>query len=315
MKISLIATLLNEEKNISVFLDSLLIQTVKPDDVVIVDGGSTDKTVSLIKSFAKKQLPFNFLLCEKKGNRSVGRNEAIRKAKGNIILISDLGCILDRDWVKEIIKPFSDKKVDVVAGYYDAKTKNVFEKCLVPFVLVMPDRVDKKEFLPATRSMGIRKDVWEDIGGFEEKYSHNEDYAFALELKKANKKIVFARKAIVQWIPRSNVAEAFTMFKRFAYGDMEASILRPKVVAIFVRYILALILILLALSTNQRSLWLVLVIGIALYIIWSIKKNYKYIKNWRALYYLPLLQFTADFAVLQGSLNGIISRVLTIRHK
>ena len=54
MKISLITTVLNEEKTIKFLLQSIEVQTKKPDEVVIVDAGSTDQTVQLIKAWQKR---------------------------------------------------------------------------------------------------------------------------------------------------------------------------------------------------------------------------------------------------------------------
>ena len=49
MKVSLIATVLNGAEHIEDFLGSLALQTRAPDEVVIVDGGSTDHTVDLLR--------------------------------------------------------------------------------------------------------------------------------------------------------------------------------------------------------------------------------------------------------------------------
>ena len=50
MKTSFITTVLNEEKTIEGLLESLNNQTLKPDEIVIVDGGSTDRTIAEIKN-------------------------------------------------------------------------------------------------------------------------------------------------------------------------------------------------------------------------------------------------------------------------
>jgi glycosyltransferase involved in cell wall biosynthesis len=242
MKVSLITTVFNEENSIELFLDSIFIQTKLPDEIIIVDGGSNDGTIKKIEkynSLSGKHLP-KIKLIVKKGNRSVGRNEAINRATNEIIAITDAGCILDKNWLNNLIKPFSKGQIDVVAGYYKGRAKSAFQKSLVPYVLVMEDKIsDAKDFLPATRSMAIRKPVWEKAGRFNEKLSHNEDYAFANKLMAMNTKIVFCKDAIVNWVPRKNLKEAFIMFFRFALGDSEAKIFRDKVVYIFIRYIFA----------------------------------------------------------------------------
>ena len=98
MKVTFIATVYNEENTIEVLLRSLLIQSQIPEEIIIVDGGSTDATASVISNFkfriSNKQIKFNFFV--KKGNRAVGRNEAIKKASNKIIVCSDAGCTLDK---------------------------------------------------------------------------------------------------------------------------------------------------------------------------------------------------------------------------
>lgn len=307
---SLVCTVLNEEKTIEKFIDSVLKQSVLPSEVIIVDGGSTDSTLSVISN--KKIPKIKIKLFIKKGNRSVGRNDGIKKSSNELILLTDSGCILDKDWVKNITKPFNDKNTNVVAGYYKGESKSIFQKCLTPYVLVMPDKVNHEDFLPATRSMAIKKSIWKKIGGFDEKLSHNEDYAFANRLKKSRVKIVFVKDAIVNWIPRKNIIQAFFMFFRFAFGDAEAGILRIKVVFQYLRYLLLFYFIFLAYAYKSVFLTTGVVLSVFLYIFWSIYKNSKYIKETEKIFYLPLIQFTADFAVMLGTTLGILKRISTL---
>jgi glycosyltransferase involved in cell wall biosynthesis len=311
MKVSLITTVFNEEENITSFLTSIFKQTRLPDEIIIVDGGSTDKTIEKISeyNFSNIKNAPNIKLIFKKGNRSIGRNEAISKARNEIIAITDAGCVLDENWLKNLIKSFSDKKTDVVAGYYKGAAKNVFQKCLTPYVLVMEDKVSDKDFLPATRSMALKKSIWKKADRFDEKLSHNEDYAFANKLKIIGAKIVFCKDAIVNWIPGINFKQAFIMFFRFALGDSEAKIFRDKVVYIFLRYIFLAYLFFLSVIMHSLLLWVLFGFLIIAYIGWSIWKNYKYVEVSKAFIYLPLLQITSDIAVITGTLLGLIRNI------
>ena len=308
MKVSFVATFFNEEKSIETFLDSLFEQSKMPNEIILVDGGSKDKTVAKINAYKKKSKR-NIMLISKKGNRSVGRNAGISKATGDVITVSDAGCILNKEWMKNIVRPFETSKVDVVAGYYKGFAKSLFQKCLIPYVLVMPDKIDKKNFLPASRSMAFRKTVWSTLGGFPREFSHNEDYVFAKRMKSAGYKISFVRNAIVNWIPRDSYKQAFVMFFRFALGDIEAGIIRPKVVLVFLRYCIGIAIFFASVFFHSIVFLFLLLLGVFLYFCFSVAKNYRYVGDLRSVFIFPLLQLTADSAVLSGSVMGFIKSV------
>ncbi|HSW47876.1 MAG TPA: glycosyltransferase [Candidatus Saccharimonadales bacterium] len=308
MKISFIATVYNEQETILNLLDSLLGQIKLPQEVIIVDGGSNDETFKIINNqkirFEKKHVKLKCFI--KKGNRSVGRNYAIENSSGDIIVCSDAGCVLDKDWIKNITEPFGKNEVDVVSGYYKGNASSLFQKCLIPYVLVMPNKLDHDKFLPASRSMGFIKSIWQKAGGFPEQFSNNEDFVFANKLKKINAKFVFQKNAFVYWLPRKNLMEAYIMFYRFALGDAEAMMLRPKVGLIFARYLFGILILILAIISKVNVLKVLILILLALYILWAIFKSYKYILDLRAIFILPVLQITSDIAVIVGTTLGLI---------
>src|SRR6185436_12786482 len=102
MKITFISTVFNEQGTIKRLLDSLLNQSKHPDEIIIVDGMSTDETVNRLKNYESriKQNKKKFKIIIKKGNRAVGRNEAIKNATSDIIVCSDSGNILERNWIE-----------------------------------------------------------------------------------------------------------------------------------------------------------------------------------------------------------------------
>lgn len=310
MKVAFITTVLNEEKNIVLLLKPLLLQSKRPDEVIIIDGGSKDDTVKIINEWISKIRSEDFKkrikLIVKKGNRSVCRNEAIKRSNSEIITSSDSGCILDKNWTKKIISPFKDPKVDVVAGFYKGITQSIFEKSLVPYVLVMPDKVQAKKFLPSARSMAFRKEIWEKVGGFPVQFSSNEDYVFSKKLKKYGARIVFKRSALVYYLPRKNIIEAFSMFFNFAMGDSQSGILRPKVAFILIRYTIILWLLIYMFYFKLFFILEVVFYILVLYIAWAILKNYKYVKDRDAIVFLPLIQFTSDIAIIIGTILGFL---------
>lgn len=310
IKTSCIITVYNEEETIILLLHSLFHQSIMPNEIIIVDAGSTDRTLQRIRNFEfgnwKKKHTTKLKIFVQNGNRAVGRNYAIKKTTGNIILCIDAGCYLDKDWVKHILAPFTNTAVDVVAGFYRGESKNIFQECLIPYVLIMPDQVDEKSFLPSSRSMAFKKSIWKKLDGFPEQFDRNEDYVFAKRLQKAHANIVFAKNAIVYWFPRENLSKAFWMFFHFAAGDAQAKIFRPKVILLFIRYILGIVFFIAFLLTKNYVLLYFVYSLVVLYIVWAIIKNFRYIGAWQAFLLLPVIQFTADIAVLLGTVNGLV---------
>jgi len=303
-KVTVVVTVFNESATIDSLIASLKSQTLTPNEVIVVDGESTDGTYQKLQSLAKSWPILKIF--KRQGNRSVGRNLAIANSKFQIIAITDAGCQPDPDWLENIIAPFSNPDVKIVSGYYRGLAKTVFQKCLIPYVLVMPDKAEKYEFFPSTRSMAMRKEVWQKSEGFPENLFHNEDFAYAHKLKKLGYQFTFASKAVVGWFPRTTLKSAAWMFLRFAIGDIQSGILRRKVKFLVIRYWAFLFFVFLSFEIP----WLFKPLSLICfaYLAWAIAKNYKYVKHVGAFFWLPVLQITADITVLFGSLVGLLSR-------
>lgn len=311
MKITFIATVFNEEKNIDKFLESIKNQTKKPDEIVIADANSSDKTQILIEDFFNKNKKLNGKLLIEKGNRSVGRNIAIKNSVFEIIAVSDAGCVLDKNWLLEITEPFEkNKNKDVVAGFYKPIAKNIFEKCLSTYTCVMEDKIDSLNFLPSARSIAFKKNIFEKVGGYPEYLNTCEDLIFAKKLKKIGAKFYFNKNAMVYWTQRKNILETCKQFFSYAYGDGRALYFRKTTPFLFLRYLLGFIILFLAIFFKSEILSEFLFFTFILYLIWAVWKNYKYVKNIKAFFYLPVLQLVSDFCVLVGMTVGIASRLL-----
>jgi glycosyltransferase involved in cell wall biosynthesis len=310
---SVICTVLNEEKTISILLEALIQQTKVPKEVIIVDGGSTDETWELLQSYKQQKLPFELKIVQKKGNRSIGRNEAIRLATSEMIAITDAGCEPEKQWLEELEKSNGGNKKIVVAGAAKAAPHiTPFQSAVVPYVLVMPDKVNPETFLPATRSMMISKSLLQELGGFDETLSDNEDYAFAKKLEKLrNNKtigIVYSPKATVKWQPREDLNAFLYMIFRFARGDAYSGILRPKVGLIFVRYALGIFLFCMGVYMGSYILAYGSLGLFAAYLVWATHKNAKYVPV-ASLFWLPILQLLSDLFVIEGTIKGLLKRV------
>ena len=129
--VSVISTVLNEEKSITKFLDSLINQTVSPREIIFVDGGSKDGTLKILKDYAKRN---NILKVfqEVGANISEGRNFAIKKARGNIIATCDAGGKYKQNWLENLTEGFNGS---VGFGIDKPLIGNGFQKALAKVIV------------------------------------------------------------------------------------------------------------------------------------------------------------------------------------
>ena len=103
-KVSVIIPAYNEEKYIGKCLDSLLKQTYKDMEIIVIDDGSKDKTLEILKEYEKKYRNIRILTQEHKGPGEA-RNLGARKAKGEILVLVDADMEFDKDYVKKLVEP------------------------------------------------------------------------------------------------------------------------------------------------------------------------------------------------------------------
>ena len=116
MKRALITTLFNEADNVSRWWDCLMQQTVLPDEIIIVDGGSTDGTWEKLSELARSS-PVPVQLKQQRCNIATGRNLTVRMTDADLIATSDAGSFPDPGWFGEITRPLlEDSAVDIVGG-------------------------------------------------------------------------------------------------------------------------------------------------------------------------------------------------------
>ncbi len=299
-------TVYNEGKTIKKEIESFLNQTRVPDEIIILDSLSKDNTVQIIKSFKSKIIK----IIEKKSDMGTARNIAIVKAKNEIILVTDGGCILDKNWVSEMMKPFEDNKADVVGGIFFPLAKNVFDKSQGAVICKSLEEIDEKKFMPSSRSLGFKKKVWKDVDGYPKHEIGGEDTRFVLNIIEKGYKITITKKAIVYWRMRS-LKSFIRQFYLYAKGEVRAGNLafprmRRVLIAsiIFPIYFLSLFFTLLFF----RVFFLFLFFVPVLYFIYQGIKVSRKVNDIRGFYYGFLFSFLKRFMYFSGIWAEILSR-------
>lgn len=262
--ITLILTILNEGEAMRPLLDSLTRQTRRPDQIVIVDGGSTDLTRAVIESYADR-LPIR-LLVEPGANISAGRNRAIAAADSDLIAVTDAGVILDPAWLERLIAPLlADSALEVSAGFFQADPRTIFEAALGATTLPTADEIDAARFLPSSRSVAFRKAAWQRVGGYPEWLDYCEDLIFDLRLRGMGSPQAFVPDAVAYFRPRQSLRAFFKQYYLYARGDGKADLWRKRHLIRYVTYLIALPLLLVLGARAHKAFWLLLIAGGAVY--------------------------------------------------
>lgn len=281
--ISLIATVLNEGQSMHRLMQSLVAQTRLPDEVVIVDGGSSDDTVAILQSYTDK-LPLRVLV-EAGANISEGRNRAIAAAQGDIIAVTDAGVIVAPYWLEKITTPLiSDANCTVSGGFFNPDDTNLFELAMSATVLPLRDEINPATFLPTSRSVAFRKSAWEAVGGYPEWLDYCEDLIFDLRIKQwmsrqPSTTIAFEPEAVVAFRPRGSLRSFFKQYYLYARGDGKSDLWRKRHAARYLTYLVALPVVFLLGLWVHPLLWLLVLPGSYVYMRQPYRRLAKLIKS------------------------------------
>jgi hypothetical protein len=217
MKVTLISTVKNCAGSARTFLDSLASQTRAPDEVVIVDGGSSDGTAEAYAGGEQVTV-----LVEPRANIARGRNVAIASATHEVIAVTDADCELDPGWLEAIVAPI-EAGADVSMGWYEPVLDTAFERWMAAVNLPLdPAEVDPARFDPSARSVAFRREAIDAVGGYPEWLAIGEDMWVDQRWHELGMDMRFAPDAIVRWRLRSGLGATWRQYFRYARGDAQA---------------------------------------------------------------------------------------------
>jgi GT2 family glycosyltransferase len=228
--ISVIVPAYNSESTLGRCLAALMDQIQLPDEVIIVDDGSTDGTARLVQDFrSRTQAPQTIrLIRQTNAGPAAARNAGARAAHGDILLFTDADCAPDPDWVKRMASAFTDPAVAGAKGVYQTRQAGLVPRFVQLEYESKYARMHGQERIDFidTYSAGYRRDVFMKAEGFDTIFTTAsvEDQEFSFRLSAAGHRLVFVPDARVEHIHDESLADYVR--RKFWIGYWKALVTR-----------------------------------------------------------------------------------------
>ncbi|MGC9553751.1 MAG: glycosyltransferase [Thermoplasmatota archaeon] len=213
MFISVVITVKNEVDSMARLLDSLLVQE-PPFEIIVVDACSSDGTQDIVRRYAEQHDEVSLYV--RPGSRGEGRNYGVSKAKGDVVVFIDGGCIATSGWL-EAMREKMNEGYDVVAGRYINKG---------PLKEIKRVQVEYNgyDITYPSCNLAYKKELFEKIGGFDIRFITAEDIDLNLRAVDAGGRIGYSEDALIY---RSTVSNYISLIKQsywYGYGRKQLTL-------------------------------------------------------------------------------------------
>jgi glycosyltransferase involved in cell wall biosynthesis len=328
--ISVIVPCLNEERFISVCLDSIIASDYPKDklEILIVDGQSKDKTLEILQKYAQKY-PFLKVIDNPKKITPAALNLGIKNSKGGIIIKMDAHCIYEKDYISKCVKYFlkwENKGAQNVGGILKPlPAKNTAVAKAIAFSLsskfgagssIFRTGCDKPVWADTAAFGCYRKETLIKLGLFDERMAQIEDFELNSRLRKAGGKILLAPDIVAYYYPSSS--DIFSFFEHnFTDGFWTTYPIRFGFHSFSLRHLIPLVFVLsisLTFLAGILFLWsrilfdLIFISYLFFGLIFSFPIALK--NGWKYLFLMPIVFMVRHVGYGLGSLWGLIKLLM-----
>ena len=229
--VSVVMPIRNEERYIQRSLTSVLEQDYPCNqiEIIIADGLSEDSSLDIVNKIATKHKNIIIVSNPKKIMPS-GANRAIKKASGDVIVLLGGHTVIRSNYITECIETLNRTGADCVGGYMETIGETLIAQSIAyaqshPFGIgnVSFRTGSKKEELVDTVAFGAyKKEVFDNIGYFDEELVRHQDYEFNLRLRESGGKIVYSPKIESVYFSRATIRKLSNQY--FEYGYWKARV-------------------------------------------------------------------------------------------
>lgn len=180
MRISVVIPLYNKEKHIGASLKSVLDQSYQPYEIIIINDGSSDKSLDIVSNFTHPTIKIH---SQKNTGVAAARNLGIQLSRSNYIAFLDADDIWHKDFllhIKEAVEEFPEHKIYASAIVFEV-SKNIKHTASYTEIKKKPIQIlsyftsSLKHSLLYSSSIVVHKSIFDQLGYFNPKLKTGED--------------------------------------------------------------------------------------------------------------------------------------------
>jgi cellulose synthase/poly-beta-1,6-N-acetylglucosamine synthase-like glycosyltransferase len=215
--VSVVVPVRDGEDTIAACLDAILATDYPSDrrEILVVDNGSSDGTAALTQV-----RPVRFLHEPERGV-SHARNNGIAASRGEILAFVDADCLVEPQWLTELVRPFEDPEVGAVAGDLQHVTPTTSAERQAARLLGNWQRFafTSNPAYPITANAAYRREVLDRIGGFDPHMTRAQDVELGLRFQeRSGRRLAYAERATARHRNRTTHLGFFRQQLGWAYG-------------------------------------------------------------------------------------------------
>ncbi len=188
-KYSVIVPVYNRRDEVRDLVDSLLKQTNKDFELLIVEDGSNEPCRDIVEEAIAKGLNARYFWKENEG-RSIARNYGLERASGSYFVFFDSDCVIPPRYFEIVDEALGRKYLDCYGGPDAAHdsfsdVQKAINYSMTSFLTtggIRGGKVSMEKFTPRTFNMGYSRKVYETVGGFREMFSEDIDMSTRIRL-------------------------------------------------------------------------------------------------------------------------------------
>lgn len=218
---SIIIANFNGENYLPKCLNSVIKSSVKNFELIVIDDGSTDKSLEIINQFIKKDQRIKLIKNKQNLGAAASRNKAIKEALGKYLVFLDNDTEVTTSWLEQIVSPLEKNKQiggvqSLLLDFVNRKSIQIAGGLLIPYTgwiaplyqgmnyQEMRDKITEKDILAVSAALAVRREVVKRIDGFDDKEAvFTEDLDFCWRIWIAGYKIILVPSSIAFHLSKS----------------------------------------------------------------------------------------------------------------